>query len=233
MISIVIPTYNEEHVVEETLVRLHRLRAEASAEIIVADGGSRDDTVAIARRHGRVVVSDKGRARQLNTGAQAAAGDILFFLHADAHVPEGALQRIEDSVYRLRYYGGGFSNRFSCHDRRIKLLGRLLHLEIRSREDDPENTSFFGDNGIFVRADVFRALGGFALLPIMEDFDFSRRMSDRFRVVRIVEPRLVVSSRRQLAAGFLRTHLQWLVIQRLFAMGVPARWLATLYPDVR
>lgn len=233
MISIIIPTYNEESVIEDTLQGIFRLRSEASFEVIVADGGSRDRTASIARRHAALVSSAKGKAIQLNEGALAARGDILFFVHADLWLPEGTLRRVDEWINVLGYDAGGFSNVFSAHNQRIKLLGRMFHLEFLNREDDVHNTLFFGDNGIFVRKAVFDVLGGFRPLPIMEDFDFSKRLSERFRVARILEPKLVASPRRQLKAGFVKTHLQWLLIKRLFLWGVPAPLLARWYADVR
>jgi rSAM/selenodomain-associated transferase 2 len=233
MISIIIPTLNEESALENTLRGILRLHSEALFEIIVVDGGSGDRTVSIASRYGTVVHSAKGKAIQLNTGAMTARGDILFFVHADLWLPEGTIRRVDEWINELGYDGGGFSNVFSSHNQRIKLLGRMLHLEFRNRENDVRNTLFFGDNGIFVRKTVFDLLGGFKLLPIMEDFDFSKRLSDRFQVARILEPKLVASPRRQLKAGFLKTHLQWLVIKRLFLWGVPTPILARWYPDVR
>jgi rSAM/selenodomain-associated transferase 2 len=233
MISIIIPTLNEESALENTLRGILQLHSEALLEIIVADGGSDDRTVSIASRYAMVVCSAKGKAIQLNTGALAARGDILFFVHADLWLPEGTIRRVDEWINELGYDGGGFSNVFSSHNQRIKLLGRMFHLEFRNREDDVRNTLFFGDNGIFVRKTVFDLLGGFKLLPIMEDFDFSKRLSDRFRVARILEPKLVASPRRQLKAGFVKTHLQWLLIKRLFLWGVPAPILAKWYADVR
>lgn len=233
MISVIIPTHNEERVIENTIRGVLRLRNEASIEVIVADGGSEDRTVSVARQYAALVASPKGKAIQLNTGALAARGDILFFVHADLWLPEGALRRIDEWINVLGYDGGGFSNVFSSHNQHIKLLGRILHLEFRNREDDMHNTVFFGDNGIFVRRTVFDALGGFRPLPIMEDFDFSKRLSERFRVARVLEPKLVTSPRRQLKAGLVKTHLQWLLIKRLFLWGVPAPLLARWYRDVR
>jgi glycosyltransferase involved in cell wall biosynthesis len=199
----------------------------------VADCGSTDNTVAIARRYARVVTSAKGKAIQLNAGAQEAHGDILFFVHADMRLPEGTLRSIDESINNFKYDGGGFSNLFSSHNRKIKIFGRIFHLEFQNKENNPRNTIFFGDNGIFVKRCVFRTLGGFRPLPIMEDYDFSRRLGEKFRSVRILEPKLIVSPRRLVKAGFLKTHLQWLLIQKLFRMGVGPELLAKWYGDIR
>ena len=169
---------------------------------------------------------------QLNAGARQARGDILFFVHADMVVPRGALRIIKEKLTWEGYDGGGFSNEFSEHNRRIKSLGRTLNLRVRDN-DHAANTIFFGDNGIFVKHNVFDALGGFRPLPIMEDYDFSARMRRRFRVVRIENPRLVVSPRRHVKSGFVRTRLQWVIIKRLYKLGVSPSLLAKWYGDVR
>ncbi len=95
------------------------------------------------------------------------------------------------------------------------------------------NTIFFGDNGIFVKRTVFEALGGFKTIPIMEDYDFSKRLQEQFSVVRIGAPRLVVSPRRHVEAGFIKTRMQWILIKRLYQVGVSPHVLARWYRDVR
>lgn len=232
MISMIMPVFNEEIILEATLRAVTRLSDEIRSEIIVVDGGSTDATLKIAERYARVLQAPKGKANQLNAGARAAHGEILFFVHADMFLPDGTLRAIDRHVNRLGYDGGGFLNEFSSHNARIKRLGRILHLEFFNRENTA-NTFFFGDNGIFISKKAFEALGGFKPLPVMEDYDLSVRMREKFRVVRIVEPKLLLSPRRHLKAGFWKTHLQWLFIQRLFAWGVPAETLARWYPDVR
>ncbi len=231
-ISVVVPTLDEGSVIEPTLRTILERRAEADIEVIVADGGSHDRTIAIAERFGRVVSAERGKARQLNAGARAAAGDVLFFVHADMEIPPGALAELRRVIEQEGYDGGGFSNVFARHNDRIKQLGRVMNLRLRDN-DHARNTVFFGDNGIFVRRAVFEALGGFKDIPIMEDYEFSTRLRSRYRVIRIQSPRLVVSPRRHERAGFVRTRLQWILVKRLFMLGVPPRLLARLYRDVR
>lgn len=231
-ISVIVPTLDEEVLIERTLCGILARRDEAKLEVIVADGGSRDHTVAVAERYARVVCADRGRARQLNGAAREATGEILFFVHADMELPPGAIAEVRQKVLVEGYDGGGFSNVFSRHNTRIKRLGRLLNLRLLDN-DHARNTIFFGDNGIFVRRRVFDALGGFLEIPIMEDYDFSTRLRRRYRSVRILSPRLIVSARRYEGAGFVRTRLQWIVISALYRLGCPPRLLARLYRDVR
>jgi len=232
MISIIILTLNEENVIGATLQNLILHTGNTRHEIIVSDGGSRDGTVKIAKNYARIVKSDKGRASQLNNGAKKASGDILFFVQADTIIPEGSLEAIESKIYTENYDGGGFSNVFSQYNKKIKTLGRILNFRIITN-DNQRNLIFFGDNGIFCKREIFDKLGGFKLIPIMEDYDFCKRMRDRFRVVRILEPKLIVSPRRFIKNGFIRTRLQWIIIKRLYQIGISPHYLAKLYKDIR
>ena len=232
MISVIIPAYNEEERIQHAIASVLAHRDEAEIEIIVADGGSSDATVSLARAHVQVVCSETGRARQLNAAAEQARGDIFFFLHAHVTLPAGALARIDRAINAQGNDGGGFSNVFSEHNRKIKRLGRVLNLRLRDN-DHFGNTIFFGDNGIFVRRVAFEALGGFMAIPIMEDYDFSKRMRERFNVVRICDPKLVVSPRRHVKAGFVGTRVQWILTRRLYEIGVSPHVLARWYPNVR
>jgi rSAM/selenodomain-associated transferase 2 len=232
MISIIIPTLNEEIIIESTLKNLRMHIRNTPHEIIVSDGGSCDKTVAIAEKFALVVKSEKGKAIQLNEGARRAAGDILFFVQADTTIPQGALETIELKIYKQGYDGGGFSNVFSEHNKKIKTLGRILNFRIFTN-DHQKNLIFFGDNGIFCKREVFDRLDGFKLIPIMEDYDFSKRMRNRFKAVRILDPKLIMSSRRFIKDGFVKTRLLWIIIKRLYQLGISPYILVKLYKDVR
>lgn len=231
MISIVIPTYNEAQCIEQTLKKLFLLKEEANIEIIVSDGGSTDNTIELSQPHALIIKSPKGKAVQLNTAARQANGNILFFVHADMTVPPGALKAIFKQI-EDGYDGGGFSNIFSSHNEKIKRLGRLLNLRIRNREQSDKNI-FYGDNGIFVKKDIFEALGGFKEIPIMEDYDFSVRLRSKYQVKRIKEPKLILDSRRHIKDGFVRTRMKWILIKKLYLIGVSPERLASWYSDVR
>jgi rSAM/selenodomain-associated transferase 2 len=231
MISIIIPTYNEAAQIEATLHQLITLN-EPPFEILVSDGGSTDDTVALAGKYARVIHSGKGKGVQLNTASKEAAGEILFFVHADMHVPPGALSAIEEHIYAKGYDGGGFLNVFSEDNEKIKRLGRIINFRIKKGEQ-PEQCIFYGDNGIFVRKNVFERLQGFKEIPIMEDYDLSIRMRSKYKVGVIKEPKLILSSRRQLKDGFIRTHLKWFFIKKLYRLGISPQKLADWYKDTR
>lgn len=231
MISIIIPTYNEADHIERTLQDLLTLK-EQPIEILVADGGSTDETVALAAKYARVIYSGKGKGMQLNTAAKEAEGDILFFVHADMHIPQGALTAITKQIHVNDYDGGGFLNVFSEHNEKIKRLGRIMNLRIRNSEQS-DRCIFYGDNGIFVRKTVFERLNGFKEIPIMEDYDFSIRMKASCTVGVIKKPRLILHPRRHLKDGFIRTRLKWILIKKLYLLGISPQKLADWYKDIR
>jgi len=232
VISVIIPTYNEAECIGQTLRMLLKLHCKSGYEVIVADGGSQDQTAAIASRYVSVIQSEKGRAKQMNAGANIANGTILFFAHADMTFSETTLQAICDTVNMEGIDGGGFANVFDHHNRRIKRLGRIMNLRFRKKEQSDRHI-FYGDNGIFVRKEAFEKLGGFKEIPIMEDYDFSMRMKSAFKVKLIKEPPLILSARRHLKTGFIKTRLQWILIKKLYLLGVSPVRLDRWYKDVR
>lgn len=121
MISIILIAYNEEYYIEKTLKSLSEINRINNAEIIVVYGGSSDNTVKIASKYAKIISSEKGKSKQLNSGAKIARGDILFFIHADMIIPKNALdlimQRIIDG-----YDAGGFENSFSTHNKKLSCL---------------------------------------------------------------------------------------------------------------
>lgn len=232
MISIIIPTYNEEESIEETLIQLTAIHFPPGKEIIVADGGSKDHTTSIASKYAQVVRCKKGKAIQLNSGVERSKGDILFFAHADMSVPQSALTSIHNQIQN-GFEGGGFANEFDTHNKQIKRLGTIMNFRLFNKQEQSDRCIFYGDNGIFVTRKAFNELGGFMDIPIMEDYDFSVRMKSKCKVKQIKEPKLVVSSRRHLRSGFLKTRFQWIMIKRLYQLGISPSLLAKWYGDVR
>jgi len=232
MISIIIPTYNEESVIGKTLKNISELDCVSDCEIIIVDGESSDRTLSIANKYADVISSLQGRSIQLNAGAKVAIGKILFFVHADMTLPKDILKVIDTKINLEGYDGGGFANEFSTHNQRIKILGRILNFRIIDREQS-DRKIFYGDNGIFVKKSVFEKLGGFKEIPIMEDYDFSIRLRKEFKVIKISHPKIIVDSRRHEKAGFFKTRTQWIMIRKLYKLGVSPTILAKWYKDVR
>lgn len=233
MISIIIVAYNEEQEMERILKNLKSLPAKRSVEIILADGGSTDQTLELATPFATIVNAPKGKAIQMNQAAKEAKGDILFFVHADMQLPPETLLALEQRIDEAGLDGGGFANVFDRYNQRIKCLGTYLNLRFLDTREQSDRNIFYGDNGIFVRKEVFEALGGFKEIPIMEDYDFSIRLKQAYKVGRIKTPKLILSARRHQKAGFLKTRIQWIVIKKLYLLGFPPEWLAAWYKDVR
>jgi len=232
MISVIIPVKNEEQCIESTLKHIQNANCLAELEIIVVDGGSQDKTCAISKPYAKVFKTQSGRAHQLNLGARHAQGDILFFAHADMIIPEKAFDQIQERI-KQGFDGGGFSNKFVKHNQWIKLLGRIMNLRLFSFKESSDKGIFFGDNGIFVKNAVFHKLKGFKNIPIMEDYDFSLKLKRHYNITHIKHPPLILSARRHEKSGFIKTRFQWIMIKRLYQLGISPDWLAKWYSDVR
>lgn len=222
-ISIIIPTFNEAATIGELATSLSRLRG--IAEILLADGGSLDDTVRLARRSGlRVIEAPRGRGPQMNAAAKSATGDILLFLHADTRLPKNAAALIEAALADARVCGGNFSLRFDGATREARLLTRLYPL-LRL------GGMCYGDSAIFVRRQVFERLGGYRDYPIFEDCDLYRRLKRAGRFVRL-EACATTSSRR-FEGRFVRTFALWSLMQVGYWLGAHPNWLNRMYKPLR
>jgi rSAM/selenodomain-associated transferase 2 len=217
-LSIIIPCLNEAKTIGPLLHLLQPLRAEGH-EVILVDGGSGDGTQAIAEPWvDAFLVSEAGRARQMNSGAQAAGGDILWFLHADSRLPGGAAQAVieGDVVW------GRFDVRLSGAHPLLRLVSCMMNL--RSRLTGIAT----GDQGIFVSREAFEQVGGFDEIPLMEDIVLSRSLKRLSRPLCLHE-QLVTSSRRWEMRGILRTILLMWWLRLAFALGVSPQRLARMY----
>jgi rSAM/selenodomain-associated transferase 2 len=226
-LSVVIPVLNEEARIARQLSRLSHLAG--VDEVLVVDGGSSDRTVELARSFPqvRVLSSPRGRAAQMNAGAREARGQTLLFLHADVDLPDDAAAWVARALADPRTVAGAFRT-WTVAERTGRAFGLLLHLaDARSRLSGLP----YGDQALFVRAQVFRDVGGFPEQPLMEDLELSRRLRRRGRV-RTVRASVRVSGRR-FAARPLYFTLLVNVFPWMYRLGVPARWLSTLYTDAR
>ncbi|MEK6978406.1 MAG: TIGR04283 family arsenosugar biosynthesis glycosyltransferase [Candidatus Hydrothermarchaeota archaeon] len=217
MITVIVPALNEEGVIAGAL---ESLSCQGGAwEAIVVDGGSTDRTREVARRYARVLTSGRGRARQMNAGAEAARGEVLLFLHADSKLQPGALAEVGRAV-EGGAVGGGFRLRLEG-GRLYGLISRLASLRARLEG------IYLGDHAIFVARDAFTAVGGFRALPLMEDVDLCRRLKAQGRLVQLgMEVR---SSPRRLQGRVLRTLFLMQVLRLLYYLGVPPARLEALY----
>ena len=233
MISIIILTYNEGETIQTLLGNLKQLPHTNGKEIIVADGGSNDDTINAIKNQARIIFSKTGKAFQMNKAAKAAWGDILFFVHADMHFPTNTLLAIEEAVYTEKVAGGGFANVFDQHNDKIKKIGNIMNLRIFDRREQSDKGIFYGDNAIFIKKSVFKKLGGFKEIPIMEDYEFSKRASKDFKLRKIKDPIITVSARRHIKTGFIKTRFLWIMIRELYKIGFSPFLLAKWYAHIR
>jgi rSAM/selenodomain-associated transferase 2 len=215
-ISVVIPALGEEATIG-TSITSARATLEP-CEVIVADGGSTDGTRELALAAGAAVVDAPGsRADAMNAGARGATGEILLFLHADTTPPERAGGAVRTTLARAD--GGAFSVRFDHRPGLARLAAALYERFHRG---------VYGDQAIFVTREAFDRAGGYRPLPIMEDFDFVRRVRRAGRFV-VLPDTVTTSARRQRAHGEVRTFLTVATIKLLYRLGVSPAWLARLY----
>jgi rSAM/selenodomain-associated transferase 2 len=225
LVSIVVPVLDEAAALPALLDDLAELHGRF--EVIVADGGSSDGSADLARAHSSAprVVSARGRGRQLNAGAEAAAGEAFVFLHADTRLPYDAYTSLCAALREFDVVGGNFALRFGGRDRFSRVLGAWYAGQRRLG-------IYYGDSAIWARRGAFEALGGYRELAIMDDYDFVRRLERRGVTTCLPGP-AVTSARRWQRKGLWRTIVSWVVIRWLYLGGVPAPRLAGLYRQVR
>ena len=236
-VSIIIPALNEAEAIGRTLAAT-RESATASAakarsdpadgesfpiEMIVVDGGSTDATAAIARSCGAVVVSSPpGRARQMNAGARVARGECLLFLHADTRLPPGYEQEVRRVLDLPGVVAGAFALQIAGTGWRLRLVERAANLRSRLFELP------YGDQGLFLRAEVFRSLGGFPELPLMEDLELVRLLRRRGKIM--TSPlAAATSARRWESVGVVRATLLNQFFLLAYLLGMPPRRIASWY----
>lgn len=222
MISIIIPTLNEESTIGACLQQIER--QSGPCEIIVVDGGSRDDTAGVVGRFPHVrwlQASVPGRARQMNLGGQAARGRILLFLHADTRLPPDGLSMIAARMQQAGVVAGSFSLRFDHADAWLRLFARLSRIN---------HTLFtYGDQGFFMTRRAFDGLGGYAEISLMEDVEIQRRLRKMGRFIKL-DRQVVTSARRFLKTGTVRQQLLNTALVLLYYAGVAPARLKRFYP---
>lgn len=222
-LSVIIPTLNEECCLDETL-RFLRQQARTPPRVIVVDGGSTDGTGAIARAHGALfTVETGGRAAQLNAGAALSGEGALFFLHADTLVPAG----YDGAIARTLGIPDTSAGAFPLSIRGATGLLRIVQLSVNLRARFLRTP--YGDQGLFVRRANFNAVGGYPLMPFLEDYELVRRLNRRGRVRIASGAPVSTSPRRWRALGVVRTTLMNQCIIFGYHAGVPVRLLAKWY----
>lgn len=220
-ISIIIPVLNEASLIQ---ANLQSLQASAqTVEIIVVDGGSRDQTVAVAKAAGiQVIETIQGRATQMNAGAKAATGNILLFLHADTRLPGSFVDLVESTLALPQATAGAFELKIAGSEPSLRWVERGVQWRSRLLQLP------YGDQALFLKAETFWQVGGFAELPIMEDFELVRRLQNLGQIV-IVPAAVVTSGRRWQRLGTFRTTLINQLVIIAYFLGVSPRRIAHWY----
>ena len=221
-LSIIVPVWNESATLPALLDHLQLVRANG-VEVIVVDGGSSDGSTDIVSRAGvRVIRSEHGRARQMNAGARAAAGDVLLFLHADTRLPDGATEHIAKALQDHRQVWGRFDVEVQGTSRMLRVVARFINL--RSRLTGIET----GDQAMFVARRAFRMVGGYPDQPLMEDVELSRRLRELSWPV-CLRAQVRTSGRRWETRGVWKTILLMWRLRWSYWWGASAEDLARMY----
>jgi rSAM/selenodomain-associated transferase 2 len=223
-ISVIIPVLNEGKTIGATL---RALLALAPHEVIVVDGGSGDGTTDRCRELGvELLSSEPGRARQMNLGARHATGNVLLFLHADTRLPRSAFLDIANALDNPSCAGGRFDVELEGRHWMLRIVGALINMRSRTTKVGT------GDQGIFVRREIFSRIGGYPDIPLMEDIAFCRALKKQGRVA-CLRSRVVTSARRWEKEGVWRTIIRMWALKSLYLAGVSPERLKRFYADTR
>ncbi len=220
-ISIIVPVYNEAPAINKLIDNLEQFKD--YCEIIFVDGGSDDGTDRIIEKKYKLFYSPKkGRSYQMNYGASLSKGNILLFLHADSLLPDDAPGQIL-KIIRRGYKVGCFKIKFDSKNILMKICGFMSNLRVRLRN------IAFGDQGIFIIKSYFYELGGFAEIPIMEDYQLSMDIKADREKIALAKAKIETSERRFVKNGRLKTMIEMQRLQYMYRKGKDIDVIANLY----
>ena len=225
-ISVITVVYNDVKHIRETMESFFSQTWEEK-EYIVIDGGSTDGTSEELAREFRVLATSKGRARQMNEGARATSGDVIFFLHADSILPPSPV----DQILRVArtHDAGCFGIRFDRRHPVLWFCSWMSNARVRVRG------IAYGDQGIFIRRELFEEVGGFPDLPIMEDLQLSLNLRARGVRFAMTRSRITTSSRRfgEGTVQILKTWCAMVPLRKMYREGADIQEIAARYRDIR
>lgn len=222
MVSIIIPVLNEEKTISALMQDL--CASNPRCEVIIVDGGSTDNTVKICSQFKKIklAISEKGRANQMNKGAEIANGDILLFLHADTILPKDGIAAINTAMLDKEILGGSFYMKFDDDTLPFRFFSTFTKI----------NSAYFtyGDQAIFVRKSVFQEIGAYKALPILEDFEIQKRLRKKGKFVKLPLA-VTTSARRFLKNGILKQQLLNIALLLAYELGYSPSKLKKYYAD--
>jgi len=219
-VSIIVPTFNEADNIVATLQPLQSLRQQGH-EIIIADGGSDDATIKLARPLAdHAINSARGRGRQMNSGAQQAGGDVLLFLHADTLLPDNAIDLIQQGLQTKSW--GRFDVQLTGRQPLLRIIELMMNW--RSRITGIAT----GDQAIFIKRELFNNIGGYADIALMEDIAISKTLRHHSRPA-CIKKKLTTSSRRWEQYGILKTVILMWRLRLAYYCGAKPEQLSRLY----
>ena len=222
--SIIIPVLNEQNQINSVLTHLKKLNSRGQAEIIVVDGDADGQTINAINDDSIIkLTSQKGRALQMNAGAEIARGQILIFLHADTRLPELALEKINDCLRDQKYVGGAFSLYIDSDRAWLKYISAST--SVRSQKTRIP----YGDQAIFIRKSYFDEIGKFEEIPLMEDVNLMSRIKKAGRKICILPDKVITSPRQWEANGLFFTSFRNRIFVLLYNLSVSPAKLAKYY----
>jgi rSAM/selenodomain-associated transferase 2 len=203
---------------------VHSIGEGIDYEIIVVDGSPAQDTISALKDSETIsIASEVGRARQMNSGAETAQGDVLIFLHADTKLPKEAFVKISGALLDSTCIGGAFSLGIDTDRISLKFIAWTANVRVWFTRVP------FGDHAIFLRRKYFQEIGGYKDIPLMEDVDLMERIRKSDGKIIILKEKAQTSPRKWEKGGVFRTTLKNQVIRKLYRLGVSPHTLHRIY----
>lgn len=224
LISIIIPVYNEQKLINSLILHLKEIFPASETEIIVVDGEKSGSTINTIKDSSVIkLVSPKGRANQMNMGAFFSKGNILLFIHADSKLPENSFFLIKNKMKNSFIKAGAFDLKIDSGSFFLKLVS--FGASLRSRLTKIP----YGDQGIFIKKYIFKDIGGYSKIPLMEDIDLMQKLKRKKYKIIFLNRKIKTSPRRWTEQGIFFCSFRNIFISSLYYLGVRPETLVRFY----